>query len=209
MPIMFNTILAANGFTPSDVRLLRHQDTRSAKGRSPYELWRDDTPEFERYQSMQGENKRTALSAKYWASFVGTPSGSTLFVGMYSATYQGLLQHDTPKVQMPGTEKAGSLDVYALTRRDELSDLIGKLSIAWGAGARSWIQRADKREKPVVELRPEFKEPEFPGFLFFIKQLSELQKLPPSWQAVLSSSGGRLPPDLPEDQGTVRRIRHG
>jgi len=33
MPIMFNTVLLAADFNVSDVRLLRHKDGRSAKGR--------------------------------------------------------------------------------------------------------------------------------------------------------------------------------
>ena len=51
MPIMFNTILAEAGLSLADVCLLRHQDNRADKGRTPYELWRDRRPEFDRYQS--------------------------------------------------------------------------------------------------------------------------------------------------------------
>jgi hypothetical protein len=51
MPIMFNTILAEAGLSLTDVCLLRHQDYRADKGRTPYELWRDRRPEFDRYHS--------------------------------------------------------------------------------------------------------------------------------------------------------------
>ncbi len=58
MPIMFNTLLLEAGFKLEDVRLVRHKDQRSKKGSSPYELWRDNRPEFERYQSVQGIHNR-------------------------------------------------------------------------------------------------------------------------------------------------------
>jgi hypothetical protein len=47
MPIMFNTILREVVPALTDVRLLRHKDTRATRGRSPYELWRDNRPQFE------------------------------------------------------------------------------------------------------------------------------------------------------------------
>lgn len=49
MPIMFNTLLEAVSLPLAEVRLLRHKDNRAAKGRTPYELWRDNLPRFELY----------------------------------------------------------------------------------------------------------------------------------------------------------------
>jgi hypothetical protein len=43
MPIMFNSVLREAGLPLKDVILLRHQDQRAERGRTPYELWRDDT----------------------------------------------------------------------------------------------------------------------------------------------------------------------
>jgi len=100
MPIMFNTILVEAGLPLVDVRLLRHKDNRSAKGRSPYELWRDNRPQFDWYQSTQPIEKRASFRALYWASFVATPSDETMFVGVYSVKYRGLLEKDTPMPQM-------------------------------------------------------------------------------------------------------------
>ena len=88
------------------------------------------------------------------------------------------------------TDKAGSCDVYDLTLEKALSDLIGKVLVDWGLGARAWVQHADRRNKPIMELRREFKEPDFPGFLNFIEPLSRLDKLPKDWVAVLRSSRG-------------------
>lgn len=98
MPIFFNSLLEQFGLTPTDVILLRHQDKHAATGRTPYELWRDDRPAFELYQSFQRVDNRTKFTrAPRWASFVANPDGGTMFVGLYTASYNGLLQKDTPQ----------------------------------------------------------------------------------------------------------------
>ena len=190
MPLMFNSILKEAGIPLSEVRLLRHKDQRSAKGRTPYELWRDDRPQFDWYQSTQQLRTRTRLDIPYWASFVGTPSDETLFVGVYAVEYQGRLQRDTPAAHTHGVLRAGRIDVYELTEQSTFSEFDGKLYVDWGPGKRSWIQRADRQDKPITELRTEFKEPEFPGFLRFVSPLSGLDRLPKSWIVALQSSSG-------------------
>lgn len=188
---MFNTILLNAGLSLADVCLLRHQDQRAARGRTPYELWRQDPPAFDLYQSTQSTTRRSNLSrAHHWASFVGTPSGETLFVGLYRVEYCGLLGQDTPMPHCDGIDKAGTCDVYVLTRHDSLTDLIGKLYIDWGPGMRAWVQRADQQNKPITELRTAFREPDFPGFLAFLASLSSLDSLPQSWTTALRSTRG-------------------
>src|SRR5260221_2701663 len=132
MPIMFNTILSGANLKLSEVRLLRHQDTRSAKGRTPYELWRDSRAQFDLYQSVQSVSNEAKLRAPYWASFVGTPGAETLFVGLFDVKNRRLLERDTPMPNMDGIDKAGSVHVYDLTLTQSLGDLIGKLVIDWG-----------------------------------------------------------------------------
>ena len=190
MPIMFNAILIEAGLVLADVRLLRHKDKRADRGRTPYELWRDNRKQFDLYQSTQNIENREKLRASYWAAFVGTPSDETLFVGLYGVKYRGLLEQDSPKAHMNGVDKAGSCDVYDLTLDSALGDLIGKLYMDWGMGYLAWIQRADRKNKPITELRTEFKEPDFPGFLNFIEPLSKLDKVPKSWMVALRSSRG-------------------
>jgi len=60
---MFNTILTEAGISLADVRLLRHKDQRATKGRSPYELWRDNRNQFDLYQSNQSIENRGKLNA--------------------------------------------------------------------------------------------------------------------------------------------------
>jgi len=190
MPIMFNTILLTADFNLGDVRLLRHKDKRAAKGCTPYELWRDNRQQFDLYQATQSVKNETKLQALYWASFVGTPGDETLFVGIYNVKSRRLLEQDTPKPHMEGEDEAGSCHVYELTLEPRLGDLIGKLLIDWGPGKRVWIQHADQQNKRITELRTEFKEPDFPGFLNFIESLSRLDKLPKGWITALQNSRG-------------------
>ena len=190
MPIMLNTILREAGLPLTDVRLIRHKDKRATRGRTPYELWRDNRPQFELYQSTQRISNRKKLTAPDWAVFVVNLNDETMFAGLYVAKYRGLLKKDTPMPHMDGIDKAGSCDVYKLTLQDTLSDFIGKLFIDWGPGALAWVQYADRNDKPVTELRLAFQEPAFPGFLNFIQSLSKLDNLPKSWIAALQSSRG-------------------
>lgn len=158
--------------------------------RSPYELWRDDRQQLELYQSSQSIQNRAKLNASYWASFVGTLSDETMFVGIYSVKNQRLLERDTPMPHMDGVDEAGSCDMYDLLLDQTLSDMVGRLIIDWGPGDRAWIQRADQQNKQIIEFRKEFKEPDFPGFLTFIESLSKLDKIPKAWIATLRSSKG-------------------
>jgi hypothetical protein len=190
MPIMFNTLLNDAGLPLSDVCLLRHQDNRADLGRNPYELWRDDRTAFDLYQSHQRIDARQKFTRPFWASFVGTPDHETLFVGIYAATYRGLLDRDIPQPHRQAVDKVGGCDVYDLSLEAALGDLSGRLYVEWGEGFRAWVQHADKQNKPIRELRTAFKEPDFPGFLNFVKLPSELPKLPAAWIAAFRASKG-------------------
>jgi hypothetical protein len=191
MPIMFNNILKDCGVDPAKVTLVRHQDSRAAKGRSPFELWRDEPPIFLDYLSHQATYNRSKFCrAQKWATFVGTPAGKTLFVGVYDASFKGVLEQDRQKPHMDGIDEAGSCDVYDVHLDSILRDLIGKLFIEWGEGARAWVQRAERNDKVVTELFEKFKEDEFPGFLNFRSPLSKLQSLPQGWQQTLRATRG-------------------
>jgi hypothetical protein len=191
MAILFSSMLRDAGLGLEDVRLLRHQTPAAARGRTPYELWRDNLPAFERYQCHQSPRDRPKLArAPYWASFVGTADGGTLFVGLYRASYRGLLEAPSPMPHKQGIMLAGEWDVYELIAAEQLADLIGRLVIDWGEGTRSWIQRADGTDKRVLELRATFNEPAFPGFLDFTADLSGLDSLPATWKPVLTAARG-------------------
>jgi len=188
--LTFNTLLRAAGIEPSSVLLMRHQDARAGKGRSIYRLWRDDRAAFEDYQRRQKRGTRRRLERAYWASFVATPQGETLLAGLYRvgasrpSTADWIAPHSGTVIQ------AGHDNIFDVTLASELSELIGLLYVEWGLGLRSWVQLAERRDKPITELRRELKEPDFPGFAAFMAQLSEIENLPASWAVALTASRG-------------------
>ena len=189
MPLLFNTLLDQFEIDLASVLLVRHQEHRSG-GRGPYDLWRDDQPLFETYQSRQSMAKRPTFSkATLWASFVATPQSETLFAGLYASRYGGELKEDCPH-PLGGVEKAGEVDFYEQSRDPRLAEFEGRLAIDWGAGFRQWTQWAEKQNKPIIELRRAFKEPDFPGFTKFIRPLSQVSALPPGWIEVLKNAKG-------------------
>jgi hypothetical protein len=188
--LTFGSLLDFVGIPRKDVRLLRHQDTRYQGQPSPFALWRDDRVRFERYQETQGIGDAPDLRAPIWASFVGLPGKETLFVGLYSAERVGLLPEDRSHPMTGEIEAAGSCDFYRLEPRLELAEYAGRLFVEWGLGYRAWIQRGDRKEKPIVEIRRTFGEPPFPGYAALILDLSELQTIPGSWATALAATRG-------------------
>lgn len=188
MALRFNMLLADAGIDPADVRLLRHQDV--IQGRTVYRLWRDFPAGFEEYQSGQAAVQRARFAAPYWASFVAGPGGETLFVGLYRVEASTNVAEPFVSQLLQSPVPALEVDLYALTQMPALSEFIGALSIEWGDGARSWVQRADRQDKPIVELRRSISEPAFPGYGAFMAQLSEIESLPASWRTALSASRG-------------------
>jgi hypothetical protein len=190
MPLRFNMLLHDEGMDPSEVRLLRHQTTKGL-GRTPYTLWRDDPAGFEKYQSIQRTARRSRFDRQYWASFVAPPSGGTLFVGMFETSLEGPVPEGT--IDPLTGQVISECDQYACRRMQALSDYIGRLSIHWGdssSASRAWAQRADKRDKLIIELTRTFREEIFPGFTMLIRPLSEIESMPLSWKEVLRSSRG-------------------
>jgi hypothetical protein len=189
MTLSFNTVLAGFDIDPKDVRLLRHQSVpHGGGGRTPYTLWRDDASAFLTYQSIQSGQNRSRLAGRYWAAFVVTPMQSTLFAGLYEVEHSGPCN---PEIIDPlRLTPVGQADLYSQVPVDACSTLSGRLSIEWGPGTRSWIQRADSQAKPIVEMVRVFQEEAFPGFNRFIGNLSAIETLPTGWLSVLRSARG-------------------
>ena len=192
MTLTFNALLDAAGIAAPEVRLLRHQ-TQAGAGRTPYSLWRDDRAGFLTYQSLQTAQNRPRLAGRYWASFVVTPAAATLFVGLYEAALIGDAPDDVidPLRHKLATEGgARPLELYAQRSIAVLDDLVGRVMIDWGAGTRSWIQRAGSQFKPILELSRSFQEEAFPGYARFLGNLSALEALPKGWIAALTAARG-------------------
>lgn len=182
--LTFNDLLALEAIDSSEVRLVRHQDGRLGRGRM-YEAWRNDRSAFESYQSVQSKHRFPV--GGLLAQFVVTEAQKTVFVGIHRVNAVGLCP--------PGsTDKLLSLDIaghfrYDLTLTDHLADYIDRVVIDWGAGARSWVQRATNQPKPVIEIAKQY-EPRFPGFREFVRPINDIPTLPNGWQQVLRSVKG-------------------
>jgi len=189
--LTFNHLLQSEGMEPAVVRLVRHQDNRKPVGerRTTYGLWRAGDGQFELYQALQGHNCTFPVGG-YLASFVVTPARETLFVGMYSVLKKGSIKGEI-RCPVKGTIcKSPGHILYDLAEHPALSAYRGRVVIEWGLGARSWIQRAERQPKQLLEIRASFQEPVFPGFQEFRWNLDELDALPVKWQEVLRASRG-------------------
>lgn len=190
MPIRFNALLREHDIDPGDVRLLRHQDTRVARGPSVYRLWREQRALFEEYQAWQPDSLRGRLDAKYWAVFLKDFSNATLFVGLYRVRSSRPAPESTTVNPLTGASVLQTGDLFVLETCDALCDLAGRLCIDWGSATRVRAQRADRQDKLVTELRSEVEEPPFPGHLLFASKLSGIESLPIAWRIALAQARG-------------------
>lgn len=187
--LSFNDLLRIVNLEPGVVRLVRHSE-RNVQ-RSVFEAAINSEPAFDEYQEHQGTEQVIAQfrAATYLASFVVDPmSGDTIFIGIWERL--GDAPGPSPRVPLaiPGTLSASV--VFKTRRTDVLAAYRGRVVIDWGDGTRVWVQRADNQPKPIIEIRRELREPEFPGYARFRRYLNEIEQVPPSWRAVLSNARG-------------------
>ena len=182
--LTFKALLESAGIDPRGVRLVRHQTHQGHL--TPWALWRKDVDGFELYQRIQ--RRPVFDEANHVASFVVTPDGRTLFVGLYEVGPIGTAPEGM-RCPVRGIDVAG-FRLHDLTRCEALSDYAGRLVIDWGGGTRSWVQRAHLQPKPIIELAAGQVDPPFPGFLEFEESLSSLEALPPGWRDALGSVRG-------------------
>jgi hypothetical protein len=187
--LTFNDLLRAVNLDPVTVRLVRHRDPNVQ--RAVFEAAIRGDQAFDEYQEHQGTDQVIAQfrAATYLAGFVADPmTGDTVFVGIWERL--GDRAGPSPRVPLliPGTHSAAV--AFETRRNDALAAYRGRVVIDWGDGARVWVQRADNQPKPILEIRRELREPEFPGFARFRRQLDQIEQVPATWRAVLSNARG-------------------
>lgn len=182
--LTFNDLLVLEGVEPARVRLVRHQDNRLQPGRL-YEAWRNDREMFEDYQSVQSKDRFPV--GDLLASFVVTEAQKTVFVGLYHV--RGV--HTLPECSIDPLlrQDTSGFYTYDLQLIESLTDYRDRAVIEWGAGVRSWVQRAGNQAKPVLEIAEQY-EPRFPGFRQFVRLVGDVPTLPNGWQQVLRSVKG-------------------
>jgi hypothetical protein len=185
MALQFSALLEQAGISPKQTWLLRHQDKRGGKGKTPYQLWRAQDGTLERYQQIQ--SKDVFKPGQWLASFVATPLGETLFTGLYFVDSVGIVA-DGVHDPISGSDVSGLFE-YGIRQVAELSEYAGKLTIDWGGGFQAWKQSGTNPNKPILEIRKVAIEPPFPGFLHFKWPIRQLDSVPAGWRAALSVSG--------------------
>lgn len=182
--LTFNDLLALEGIDSTSVRLVRHQDSRLGRGRL-YDAWRNDRDAFESYQRVQSKDRFPVGSLL--AEFVVTEAQKTVFIGIYAVDGVGRCPSGSTDALLK-SDISGHF-CYELTLGNGLADYRDKVVIDWGAGTRSWVQRAMNQPKPVIEIAEQY-EPRFPGFREFVRPVNDLPTLPNGWQQVLRSVKG-------------------
>ena len=183
--ITFNAILRNEGVDPAKVLLVRHQWTKRGSFQTPYAVWRRNPDDLDLYQRIQSKD-RFPIGAVI-ASFVVSAT-DTLFVGLYRVVGRGTAPADQVD-PVTGGNVAG-MHLYDIEPDDRLSAYRGLLTIQWGEGFRSWIQKASRQDKPLIEMRKTVSEPRFPGFTRFTHDIDTIETIPNGWKEVLRAVKG-------------------
>jgi hypothetical protein len=188
--LTFNQLLRVGHLEPETVRLLRHRDSTPRIHRALYDAAMTLDPKFAQYQERQGTQQviEQFRSARYLAGFIVEPwTQQTVFAGLWERLDERSDRKDNPFQADP----PGSPAIEFNTRRlESFDEYCGRLVIDWGDGTRAWVQRADKQDKRIVELRKTKKEPDFPGFLAFQMSLDQVDGLYVGWTQILRHARG-------------------
>jgi hypothetical protein len=185
--LTFNTLLESIGLSPAQTRLARHQSKRGPLGKTPADLWRAADGSFELYQDFQSD--AVFGDAHYLASFVPSPMGETLFVGLYRILSKSMATNPRMTCPINGNSVIDH-HWYTMERLDLLNAYVGRLVIDWGPAPIAWVQRAERKPKPIIEIRKHLTEPGYPGHIHFISTIHALADVPYSWQSNLSNARG-------------------
>ena len=182
--LTFNDLLPLEGVDPAQVRLARHQDRRLARGRL-YEAWRNDRAAFEAYQSVQ---VRDVFPVDELSGELRGHRGPQDGV---RRDLPGRRRRPLPArhPRCPARQRRLRPVQLRPAAARALADYRDKLVIDWGAGTRTWVQRAANQPKPVIEIAEQY-EPRFPGFREFVRPVDDVPTLPNGWQQVLRSVKG-------------------
>jgi HNH endonuclease len=153
-PTTFNALLRDVGIDPNDVCLLRHTTAKpNQDGLTLFEFRERDPQGFETYLRTQERGRPMFIKSRYWANFVVTADGRTMFVGLYQV--EGSEPEQPGSISAFDGEQAGArngkdYDLYNARRCAELTPLIDVLEIKWPPqNARSWATYACSVDWPV------------------------------------------------------------
>ena len=135
------------------------------------------------------------------SSFVATPRGETLFVGMYRV--RGVRKARTGETDPITNQTIEGYHRYDLALESILSEYSGKLIVDWGRGYKAWVQRADNQEKKIVEIRRS-------GLTHQVHQIVSPTKLEGTKTNTVYADFGEAPDDDPNELRTfASKVRRG
>ena len=148
-------------------KLVRHQDTTY----DLHKLLIHD--QLEIYQSVQG--RHVFSKCDQIVSFIGRENSKAQFFGVFDVVGY----HHNPGNQWPEQFLYPSMPVghyiYSLVENKKFVDLKGRVVIEWGQSTRAWTQWLKSKE--VVEILPKGYVRTFPGYLDFVLDYKELQRI--------------------------------
>lgn len=190
----FHEFLDRCGYDPRRTRLLRHD----ARGSLAWSRGKDAFLCFASFQTQANSpyNGEPSHACHFVAGPTLRGTATALFVGTTEVKNGRLWDRkEQPLVQdkeIIAQERAGKkpINIFDLSWCEACSTYVERILIDWGSGTRSWSQWADRRQKPILELRIDPHEIPFPGFGRFSERISSLSGLPQSWHATLESVRG-------------------
>ena len=167
------------------IKLVRHKDRRvdvDALLRGGH---------IETYQSIQ---RAPIFNCDYVVSFMGIEGSLARLLGVYRVgEHRQVRKSDI--ATLPCRDLVGKSDIiYELEEVPGFEDFKDRLIIDWGSNAISWHQWLT--DKPVVEILPEGRKKQFPGYLDFVLTHEDLKTIcenPSSnkdWHRALSAVAG-------------------
>ncbi|MBI9077430.1 MAG: GIY-YIG nuclease family protein [Desulfatibacillum sp.] len=171
------------------IKVVRHQDKRCDINEY-YRLGHMET--YQRYQSKK------VFNCDYIVTFMGLQGSLSLLIGVYRVGECLLSKGQALPSDYPDQDvKERDEFYYELDEVSGFEDYKGRVVIEWGNAAISWHQWLDaERDKEVLEILPPGYVRNFPGYLDFILDHSELAAICANpqanrvWHRMLSAVAG-------------------
>lgn len=159
----FGDLLAAGGYDPEHVIVMRHRPSEPELNKVLPWLAAERHEIFNAYQQTQGDRvEKAMLGARHLASFIGHEPGEALFIGLYEiGKARPLSFEEYWRVPEYVEMKTFGIRGFVEGSRDHCLwfDLIlhnfyahwkGRLVISWPPPERSWWRRAHRNQFPVL-----------------------------------------------------------
>ena len=165
--MLFNDLLEKEGLLAEEVQLMRHRPTerRMLQALPGLRLTRPDL--FNAYQEWQRVGLFNGTGITTVASFVADGGGRATFAGLWRMNEKNLADESEWKADPRNAElialgmddltkrPRANRERYQLSETGTLSDLIGRLLVAWKTRGQAWSHRADRQELQILAIHEE------------------------------------------------------